>query len=31
MFEYSREPRPRDGALSITQDEAKALYEFVGH
>ncbi|MGM4986602.1 hypothetical protein [Rhizobium sp. 11_C7_N12_5] len=31
MFEYSREPRPRDGVLSITQDEAKALYEFVGH
>lgn len=31
MFEYSREPRPRDGALSITQDEARALYEFFGH
>lgn len=31
MFEYSREPRPRDGVLSITQDEARALYEFFGH
>ena len=31
MFEYSRQPRPRDGVLSITQDEARALYEFFGH
>lgn len=31
MFEYSREPRPRDGVLSITQDDATALYEFVSH
>lgn len=31
MFEYSREPRPRDGILTITQDEAQALYEFVSH
>jgi hypothetical protein len=31
MFEYSRQPRPRDGVLSITRDEARALYEFFGH
>ena len=31
MFEYSRDPRPRDGVLSITQDEAMALYRFFGH
>lgn len=29
--EYSREPRPGEGVLSITQDEARALYEFFGH
>ncbi|WP_349963319.1 hypothetical protein [Rhizobium sp. ZPR3] len=31
MFEYSREPRPREGVLTITQDQAMALHEFVGH
>jgi hypothetical protein len=31
MFEYSRDPRPRDGALTISQDEAQALYDFVGY
>ncbi len=29
MFEYSRDPRPREGVLTISQDEAQALYEFV--
>ncbi|WP_368518570.1 hypothetical protein [Rhizobium sp.] len=31
MFEYSRDPRPRDGVLTISQDEAQALYDFVGY
>lgn len=31
MFEYSRDPRPRDGVLAISQDEAQALYDFVGY
>lgn len=31
MFEYSRDPRPREGTLSITQAEATALYEFIDH
>ncbi|MBB3290514.1 MULTISPECIES: hypothetical protein [unclassified Rhizobium] len=31
MFEYSRDPRPRDGVLTIAQDEAQALYDFVGY
>ncbi|MGG6898052.1 hypothetical protein [Rhizobium sp. BR 315] len=31
MFEYSREPQPREGVLTITQDQAKALHGFVDH
>lgn len=31
MFEYSRESQPREGVLTITHDEAQALYDFVGH
>jgi len=31
MFEYSRDPRPRDGVLTISQDEAQALYDFVSY
>ena len=31
MFEYSRDPRPRDGVLTINQDDAQALYDFVGY
>ncbi len=31
MFEYSRDPRPRDGVLTIAQDDAQALYDFVGY
>ena len=31
MFEYSRDPRPRNGVLTISQDEAQALYDFVAY
>ncbi|ENN88630.1 hypothetical protein RHSP_79735 [Rhizobium freirei PRF 81] len=31
MFEYSREPPPKDDVLTIIRDEALAHYNFVGH